>query len=156
MKEDIAGFQISVDDALCVGVVQGCCCLFNNRYSFRERDSPSLFYRFAQRAACDIGHNQVSQFILFAVFVNWHDVDMIKSSNGICLAAKARQEFSAYLSIQKETWHQDFYGHSTPWTRLLREKDCSHASTSKQALDSTRSEGVPEKLVVFNDHARPH
>src|SRR5450759_3670520 len=127
-----------------MGIIQSCRCLFNNRYSFRERESSALFHRFSQCAAGDIRHNEIGQFIFFPVFINWHDVDMIKGCNCVCLAAKACQEFSAYPFLQNETWHQNFYGHSTTWTRLLCEEDRAHASTSKQALDSTSSEGVPE------------
>src|SRR5712691_5316499 len=144
MEENIAGLEVSMDDALRVGVVKGGGGLFNDWYNFGEGEPGAFLQYFAQGAPRHIGHDEIGQFLLFAIFIDRHDIDMVEGGDGVGLAAEACEEFCAYACLQKQSGHQHFHGHSSSWSRLLCEVDCAHAPAPKHTSQRTCSEGVSE------------
>ena len=89
MKENIARFQVAMDDALGMCIVECRCGLFNDGNNFVERQTSSLFKNFAQRATSHMGHDEIGKVFLFAIFVNGHDMNVVQCGNRVCLTAKA-------------------------------------------------------------------
>jgi hypothetical protein len=67
---------------------------------FWQNDLPLAFHDIAQGAATDIRHNQVSQPITLAIFVNGHDIGMFEGSSSICLAPETFKKSNQVLWFQ--------------------------------------------------------
>src|SRR5712692_8723209 len=114
MKENIAWFEVSMDDALCMGIVKGCGGLFNDWYYFGEGEPGAFLQYFAQGAPRHIGHDEIGQFLLFTIFVDRHDIDMVEGGDGVGLAAEACEEFCAYARLQKQAGISTFTATALP------------------------------------------
>jgi len=89
MKQNISRFEISVNNAVLVSIVQCSSNLLDDGGGLAKGQFTAFGYYIMKRTTCHIWHNEVSKPILFAMLINRHNVDMIECGNSVSFSTKS-------------------------------------------------------------------
>src|SRR5438034_2807115 len=100
-----------------------------------------LIYAFAQCAATNKRHNQISQPLVInerlIILIDGQNIFMFQLCYGIGLALKACQENTLLIGVKADRRDKYLYCNGTNGARLLSQVDCSHTPTPNDALQGT-------------------
>src|SRR5579885_963692 len=132
-QEDIRGFDIAMNDAVIVGVLQRRSDLAEEAGSLFESELLVAEEVIAQGAAVDIGHNQVVPGTLLAEVVEGQDMIMGKRADGQGLAFKAAyKRFVASI--------QNLHSHLAAHSAVVGQVHLHHATLCNAAAEFVASQ----------------
>ena len=89
VQEDVRGFEVAVQHALAVRVVDGLGDLLD-QYACLARGQWAIAHQLGQSLALDVIHREEGIALVLAHFVDGDDVGMLQARGGFGLRAKAR------------------------------------------------------------------
>src|SRR5690348_4536170 len=109
MEEDIPRFNIAMNNTQFMRIIKGLGYLLNQWQRLIEGQGATGIDNLAQGTPGDIRHNQICLLILFSIFIDRNNIDMIKRGNSISFTTKTRQKISPRFIIQRRTRQEHLY-----------------------------------------------
>src|SRR5579859_6679211 len=129
MDQQVERLEVQMDDALGVGVVEGGADLRERAiYLFQRQRLAARVQQVLQRAAAEVGHDEVDQTALNAQFIDMDDVGVVQRGQGARLAQKAIQE----PGVAEMLFQQDFDGLRAIEQQIVRLIDGSKAAFAQE------------------------
>ncbi len=108
-----------------------------------------------QTSAGEIGHHQVGIAILFGVFVDGDDIDMIKLCDDIGLMLKTKQELFMQFTASRNVGKQYFDGDLARKMPLLCQVNGAHTTLSNEFLEHAGAEDSSFQVISIVYHNSP-
>jgi hypothetical protein len=130
VEEDVAGFDVAVDDAFAVGGVEGGGDLAQDARGFGDGECAAAQAVY-EGAAGHEAHDVIELFVVFAEVVDGDDGGVFEGGEGFDFAFKAGFE----EGVEGEFARQEFDGDRAFHDRVVGEVDDSHAAAPDAAFD---------------------
>ncbi len=125
-NKNICGLDISVNDALAVGGIEGVCDVDGKRHASREIERASGNF-VLQSPAIQVLHGKKGLPFILTDVVDRADVGMIECGGSLGFAAKTFQG----LAVLRYAFRQEFQSNKAVEARVLGLVDHSHASAAE-------------------------
>jgi hypothetical protein len=131
VDNDVAGFDISMDHVLRVGIVQGRGKLSSKRKDHRRRQGAALGQNFFERFALQILHDKVIVAAFAPDIIDGDNVGVVQIRSQACFAHKALDQAGFSYQVGGE----DFHRHDAVKLYVTSFVDSTHSSPSDLFLD---------------------
>src|SRR5205823_14746119 len=95
-------------------------------------------------------HDEIGQAILFAIFVDGHDIDMFKFSNEIGLTTETGEKFLVNVAAERDVREEYFDGHGACGAHLSSEVDDTHAALPDMFFQCAGAERFTNEVVIHH------
>jgi hypothetical protein len=130
VEEHVVRFDVTVDDPLLVGAIEGRRKPAQNRRGRGERQGTVALQALFERASLHVAHHQVGRSVCLAEVVDWYNRRVFQGGNGLRLALETGPEHGIVL----QGWRQELKGNPATKAWIVSQIDGSHAALAQLAL----------------------